>query len=180
MPIMLSKTSSLASFINQPCAMNADKSDSRHARALFLHYLIQLNLSRLNCAQCMASFSLFNLSNLQLPFGWGLSIGDIWLNKTRNFTVGWYPALPTPIPPPPPSPPPSAPAPTDTPSPSPSPSETPSETASPSPTPTPACARPVGNFTADKTVGTSPLTVQFTDLESRNTSASAIGGTSVS
>ena len=74
---------------------------------------------------CYRFTTLFNLSNLQLPFGWGLSIGDIWLNKTRNFTVGWYPALPTPVPPPPPSPPPSAPAPTDTPSPSPSPTGSP-------------------------------------------------------
>ena len=55
---------------------------------------------------CYRFTTLFNLSNLQLPFGWGLSLGDIWLNKTRNFTVGWYPALPTPVPPPPPSPPP--------------------------------------------------------------------------
>ena len=42
---------------------------------------------------CYRFTTLFNLSNLQLPFGWGLSLGDIWLNKTRNFTVGWYPGI---------------------------------------------------------------------------------------
>ena len=115
---------------------------------------------------CYRFTTLFNLSNLQLPFGWGLSIGDIWLNKTRNFTVGWYPALPTPVPPPPPTPPPSAPAPTDTPSPSPSPTgspATPSPSPTPSPTPTPACQRPVANFTFAPNNKNSPMLVQFTD-----------------
>ena len=111
---------------------------------------------------CYRFTTLFNLSNLQLPFGWGLSLGDIWLNKTRNFTVGWYPALPTPVPPPPPSPPPSAPAPTDSPSPSPSPTGSPA-TSSPSPTPTPVCQRPVANFTAAPNNQKSPMLVQFTD-----------------
>jgi hypothetical protein len=111
---------------------------------------------------CYRFTTLFNLSNLQLPFGWGLSLGDVWLNKTRNFTVGWYPALPTPVPPPPPSAPPSAPAPTDSPTPSPSPTGSPA-TESPSPTPTPVCQVPVANFTAAPNNQKSPMLVQFTD-----------------
>lgn len=31
------------------------------------------------------------LRDLQLPFGWGLSLGDIWLQKGRQFTVACYP-----------------------------------------------------------------------------------------
>lgn len=104
---------------------------------------------------CYKFTTLLDLSNLQLPFGWGLSIGDLWLQKDRAFTIGWYPPIPTPEPPPPPPPPPSQPAPTDTP--------VPTQTAVPTPTPTPACQVPIANFTASKVSGNSPLLVAFTD-----------------
>jgi hypothetical protein len=39
---------------------------------------------------CYRFTTLFNLSNLQLPFGWGLSLGDFYLQKDRNFTVACY------------------------------------------------------------------------------------------
>ncbi len=104
---------------------------------------------------CYRFTTLLDLSALRLPFGWSLSIGDIWLQKDRAFTVGWYPPIPTPQPPPPPPPPPSQPAPTDTPVPTATPVETPS--------PTPVCQVPLANFTAFPTTGKSQLTVQFTD-----------------
>jgi hypothetical protein len=31
------------------------------------------------------------LSSLQLPFGWSVSLGDVWLQKNRQFTVACYP-----------------------------------------------------------------------------------------
>jgi hypothetical protein len=110
---------------------------------------------------CYRFTTLFNLAAIQLPFGWSLPIGDVWLAKDRTFTVGYYPPLPTPVPPPPPPPPPSQPAPTDTPSPSPTPTTT--ATPLPTPTPTPVCQVPIANFTAAPTTGMSPLLVQFTD-----------------
>lgn len=39
---------------------------------------------------CYRFTTLFNLQNLQLPFSNGLSIGDIWLQKDRVFTVADY------------------------------------------------------------------------------------------
>lgn len=39
---------------------------------------------------CYRFTTLINLSNLRLPFGWGLSLGDIYLQKDRNFTVACY------------------------------------------------------------------------------------------
>jgi len=39
---------------------------------------------------CYRFTTLMNLSNLQLPFGWSLSIGDIWLQRDRQFVVGNY------------------------------------------------------------------------------------------
>jgi hypothetical protein len=63
------------------------------------------------------------------------SMGDMWLEKDRVFTVAFYPPPPTPVPPPPPSAPPPTSAPTDSPTPSPSP--TPEESATPTPTPDP-------------------------------------------
>lgn len=104
---------------------------------------------------CYRFTTLLDLSALRLPFGWSVSIGDIWLQKDRAFTVGWYPPMPTPQPPPPPSPPPSQPAPTDTPVPTASPVATPS--------PTPVCQVPQPHFTASKVSGKSPLAVTFTD-----------------
>jgi hypothetical protein len=35
---------------------------------------------------CYRFTTLFNL-NLSLPFGWGLSLGDVWLVRTRSFVV---------------------------------------------------------------------------------------------
>jgi hypothetical protein len=39
---------------------------------------------------CYRFTTLVDLSNLQLPFGWGLSLGDIWLERDRAFTVANY------------------------------------------------------------------------------------------
>lgn len=39
---------------------------------------------------CYRFTTLFNLSDLRLPFGNGLSIGDIWLQRERVFTVADY------------------------------------------------------------------------------------------
>jgi len=39
---------------------------------------------------CYEFTTLFNLQALELPFGWGLSIGDIWLQRDRSFTVADY------------------------------------------------------------------------------------------
>jgi hypothetical protein len=70
------------------------------------------------------------------------SLGDVWLDKDRVFTVGFYPPPPTPTPPPQPSPPSPEELPTDTPSPSPSdtPAPTPTDTPVPAPTDTPSPA----------------------------------------
>jgi hypothetical protein len=75
-----------------------------------------------------------------------LSIGDVWLQKDRTFTVADYP-LPTPSIPPPASAPPAEELPTEAPTPTPSASESPSTSPSSEPTaepaPTPAEATPV-------------------------------------
>jgi hypothetical protein len=39
---------------------------------------------------CYQFTTLVNLQNVALPFGAGLSIGDIWLQRTRTFTVACY------------------------------------------------------------------------------------------
>src|SRR5688572_6299160 len=85
---------------------------------------------------CYEFTTIVSMQDLQLPFGQGISIGNIWLEKDRVFGVGFYPPPPTPEPPPPPPP--------------------------PSPTPLP-CTAPLANFTSDRVTGTSPLDVQFTD-----------------
>jgi hypothetical protein len=41
---------------------------------------------------CYRFTTLINISALRLPFGWGLSLGDIYLQKDREFTVACYPA----------------------------------------------------------------------------------------
>jgi hypothetical protein len=110
---------------------------------------------------CYRFTTLFNLSNANLGSGWGLSIGDIWLQKSRIFTVAYFPPPPTPSPPPAPSAPSNEELPSDTPSPSPTGSAV--DTPTPSPSPTPACLVPVANFSAVPASGTSPLIVQFTD-----------------
>jgi hypothetical protein len=40
---------------------------------------------------CYRFTTLMNLSDLRLPFGWGLSLGDIYLQRTRQFAVACYP-----------------------------------------------------------------------------------------
>lgn len=39
---------------------------------------------------CYRFTTLFDLQQLQLPFGWGLSLGEVWLQRTRVFSVGAY------------------------------------------------------------------------------------------
>ncbi|MCV0403693.1 MAG: pilus assembly protein [Chloroflexi bacterium] len=41
-------------------------------------------------AGCYQFTTLINISDLRLPFGWSLTIGDIWLEKQRVFTVADY------------------------------------------------------------------------------------------
>lgn len=39
---------------------------------------------------CYRFTTLVNLANLSLPFGWGLSIGEVWLQRDRSFVAGDY------------------------------------------------------------------------------------------
>lgn len=39
---------------------------------------------------CYRFTTLLNLGKLELPFGWSLSLGDIWLQRDRAFTVANY------------------------------------------------------------------------------------------
>ncbi|HEX3220223.1 MAG TPA: hypothetical protein VHU77_09415 [Candidatus Limnocylindria bacterium] len=39
---------------------------------------------------CYRFTTLFNLSDVQLPFGWGLGVGEIYIEKDRTFTVACY------------------------------------------------------------------------------------------
>lgn len=39
---------------------------------------------------CYRFTTLFNLSDLQLPFGQGISVGEIWLQNDRSFVAGDY------------------------------------------------------------------------------------------
>ena len=41
---------------------------------------------------CYRFTTLINISNLRLPWGWGLSLGDIYLERNRQFAVACYPA----------------------------------------------------------------------------------------
>lgn len=83
---------------------------------------------------CYRFTTLFDLSELDLPFGWGLSLGDIWLQRSNIFAIGYYPPVPAPAPPPPPPPPPPEP-----------------------------CSPPDASFDASPTTGSSPLEVEFTN-----------------
>lgn len=85
---------------------------------------------------CYRFTTLINITDMQLPFGWGISVGEIWLEKDRVFGVGYYPPPPTPEPPPPPPPPPPTAAP---------------------------CFVPIAAFSANPSSGASPLDVLFTD-----------------
>lgn len=39
---------------------------------------------------CYRFTTLFNLADVDLPFGWSLALGDIWLERERAFTVADY------------------------------------------------------------------------------------------
>jgi hypothetical protein len=39
---------------------------------------------------CYRFTTLISLSNLSLPFGWSLTLGDIWLQRDRSFSVADY------------------------------------------------------------------------------------------
>jgi hypothetical protein len=39
---------------------------------------------------CYRFTTLINLTDIDLPFGWGISIGEIWLQRDRSFTVADY------------------------------------------------------------------------------------------
>ena len=45
---------------------------------------------------CYQFTTLINFDEVQLPLGWGISVGEIWLEKDRVFGVGYYPPPPTP------------------------------------------------------------------------------------
>jgi hypothetical protein len=47
-------------------------------------------LAYIEVRTCYRFTTLMNLQNLTLPFGAGLSIGDIYLQRTRTFTVACY------------------------------------------------------------------------------------------
>lgn len=97
---------------------------------------------------CYRFSTIVNLESIDLPLGWGISVGDIYLEKDRTFVVGYYPPPPTPEPPPQlPPPPPTAvpteePTPTPTESPSESPTSTPTDVATPDPTQQPPPPEP--------------------------------------
>lgn len=39
---------------------------------------------------CYQFTTLFNLMDLRLPFGWSLSVGEVWLQRDRVFVAGTY------------------------------------------------------------------------------------------
>lgn len=39
---------------------------------------------------CYRFTTLFSLTNLQLPFGWSISVGEVWLQRNRVFVAGTY------------------------------------------------------------------------------------------
>ena len=41
---------------------------------------------------CYRFTTLFNLTDLRLPLGWGLSLGDIYLERSREFVAACYPS----------------------------------------------------------------------------------------
>lgn len=47
-------------------------------------------LPQVEVRTCYRFTTLFNLTDLQLPLGWSLSLGEIWLQKDRWFTVANY------------------------------------------------------------------------------------------
>jgi hypothetical protein len=39
---------------------------------------------------CYRFTTLFNLTDLDLPFGWSLNLGEVFIEKDRKFTVACY------------------------------------------------------------------------------------------
>lgn len=48
------------------------------------------NLPWVEVRVCYRFTTLFDLTSIELPFGWGLSLGEVWLERTRTFTVADY------------------------------------------------------------------------------------------
>ena len=48
------------------------------------------SLAYIEVRVCYRFTTLINLSGIDLPFGWGLSLGDIWLQRDRSFAVADY------------------------------------------------------------------------------------------
>lgn len=48
------------------------------------------DLPYVQVSACYRFTTLFNISNLNLPLGWSISLGDIWLQRDRAFTVADY------------------------------------------------------------------------------------------
>ena len=47
-------------------------------------------LSYVEVRGCYQFTTLFNLTDLELPFGWSLSLGEVWLQRDRAFVAGNY------------------------------------------------------------------------------------------
>jgi hypothetical protein len=47
-------------------------------------------MSYVEVRACYRFTTLFNLTNLDLPFGWSLSLGEVWLQRDRAFVAGNY------------------------------------------------------------------------------------------
>ena len=39
---------------------------------------------------CYQFTTLFNITDLQLPFGWNVTLGNVWLQRDRAFAAGNY------------------------------------------------------------------------------------------
>jgi len=48
-------------------------------------------LAHVEVRVCYQFKTLIPLSDLRMPFGWNMSIGDVWLQKSRQFAVACYP-----------------------------------------------------------------------------------------
>lgn len=48
------------------------------------------NLPWVEVRVCYRFTTLLDLTDLRLPFGWGLSLGEVWLQRDRSFTVADY------------------------------------------------------------------------------------------
>jgi hypothetical protein len=48
-------------------------------------------LAHVEVRTCYQFQTIISLSSIRMPFGWSLSLGDIWLQKSREFAVACYP-----------------------------------------------------------------------------------------